>query len=75
MPVRGKRPIWPKEGGKPTGIFKQPQKLDSTADLPAQKVRNYANPQPAADKIGHTLMKATKMKQSKGTPQSRNGWK
>ena len=68
------RPIWPAQGGKPTGMFKQPQKMDSTADMPHQSSRNYANPQPSAAKTGKTQMKASKMKQSKGTPQARNGW-
>lgn len=44
MPVRGVRSIWPSKGRPPTGIFSSrgSQKKDSTADMPNQSVKNYA---------------------------------
>ena len=42
MPVRGHRSIYPEPGKKPTGIFRQGQKLDSTSEFSHKDVQNYA---------------------------------
>jgi len=42
MPVRGTRSIYPAAPKKPTGMFKQPQKMDSTAGMPHKDVMQYA---------------------------------
>ena len=44
MPIRGLRPIMPKRGKAPTGIFstRGKQKMDSTSKFPAKGDMSYA---------------------------------